>query len=73
MTCAFPCVPETPQPGIGPMSLTQPTQPTKKGRKPKLQRQNAVMDTNQNQEQPRLESLPADFFNDLDLSALASN
>ena len=63
----FSVVPETPQPTVEPMPLTQPA---KKGRKPKLQRQNAMTDVNQNQELPRL---PADFFNDLDLSALPSN
>ena len=66
--CAFSNVPQTPQPVVGPMSLTQPA---KKGRKPtKFQRQNAMMDSIQTQELP---SLPADFFNDLDLSALPTN
>ena len=67
LASTFSAVPQTPQPAVEPVPLTQPA---KKGRKPKLQRQNAVTDANQNQE---LSRLPPDFFNDLDLSALPSN
>ena len=63
-------VPETPQPGVEAVSLAPNN---KKGRKPKLQRQNAVVEAKiQQQEHRKMESIPADFFNDLDLSALAS-
>ena len=45
-----------------------------RGRKPRLQRQNGVIESNNVQLQQGLrtmEALPADFFNDLDLSRLA--
>ena len=58
-----PVVPETPQPGVEVPTLT------KKSRKPRLQRQNAVISQ---QHQPQ-QSLPSDFFTDLDLSTLGAN
>ena len=61
--------PQTPQPGAEPVTLT------KKGRKPKLNRQNAISEAKiqQRQEQRKMDTLPSDFFNDLDLSALPTN
>ena len=57
--------PQTPQPGAEPAPLT------KKGRKPKLKRQNAISEAKI--QQRRTDTLPSDFFNDLDLSALGAN
>jgi hypothetical protein len=57
-------VPETPQAGAESMPLSQAT--NKRGRKPaKLQRQNAISEGKiQQEEHRRLESVPADFFQD---------
>ena len=64
-------VPETPQPGVEAAPLNVPT---KKGRKPKLQRQNAVVESRIQQEEHRqMETLPPDFFHDIDLNTLANN
>lgn len=58
-------IPPTPQPGTGPMPLAPPA---KKGRKPKLQRQNAVIENRiQQQDTQALETLSSDFFSDIDL------
>ena len=70
-------VPQTPQPTSEPMSLASNNAatmlpPKKKGRKPKLQRQNAMVENQEQQsERRKMESLPSDFFTDLDLTALA--
>ena len=64
-------VPETPPPTSNQTNLLAPV---KKGRKPKLQRQNTISDARiQQQEHNKMEALPSDFFNDLDLSALRNN
>lgn len=52
--------PETPQPDVT-ANLT-----TKKTRRPKLQRQNAMIENRQQQKQENLQSLPSEFFADLD-------
>ena len=65
----FNSVPETPQPGSSVAGLA-----AKKGRKPKLQRQNAMIENRPQVEAQtqKLDTLPPEFFNEI-LSALPSN
>ena len=70
-------VPQTPQPTSQTVSLASNNTATinKRGRKPKLQRQNAMVENQveeqqQQAEQRKMDGLPSDFFSDLDLSTL---
>ena len=67
-------VPQTPKPTSETVSLVSNNAATvsKRGRKPKLQRQNAMIENQPQQaEQRKMDNLPSDFFTDLDLSTLA--
>ena len=65
-------VPQTPQPAS---EVTAPLAANKKGRKPKLQRQNAVVEQQVHPaEHHALESMPPDFFTDIsELAAFTGN
>ena len=69
----LPQIPATITPPKNIAKNTEASVPNKRGRKPKLQRQNALSDVRiQQEEHRRLESIPADFFDNIDLSTLGN-